>query len=307
MESSLDSALLALVYGWINWLSGIKNFSSNTVAAYKIDLLSLLDFLCRFHGRPVLVADLTIINNTTLRGWFADRRRRKISFRANSRALSSVKNFFRYLGKHQGIVNEEVLSMALKFRGNSIPKSLTLDEITEVIEKFSSLKSTWIVQRNIALCYLLYGSGLRVSEALNLRIKDLEQSSIKVLGKGNKERMIQILPVVRKALEDYLELCPFPSERENFLFLDRYGNKLCRTVIASAMISLRKKFNLSPNITPHALRHSFATHLLQSGIGIRKIQELLGHSSLASTEVYTKLDVASLVKKYAQFSPLDDD
>ncbi|ABD45593.1 tyrosine-type recombinase/integrase [Neorickettsia sennetsu] len=307
MECKIDPSVFTILDEWTRWLGGVKCFSSNTLVAYSRDLMAFLDFLSTFRGEPVRFTSLDCIDSKDLRAWLASRRKNSISFRTNARALSSVKSFFKYLAKHKGIINEDVLGVVLRFKPNTLPRSLTFKEIIELIEKFSFLKTSWIVKRNIALCYLLYGSGLRISEALSLTVADLTNSEIKIIGKGGRERMIRLLPIVRVALSDYIASCPFQPDAGGFLFLDRNGNKLCRTAVARAFLSIRRGFNLPDHITPHALRHSFATHLLQEGVGVRKIQELLGHASLASTEVYTKLNAESLMEKYKQFCLRDRD
>ncbi|QHD65180.1 tyrosine-type recombinase/integrase [Neorickettsia findlayensis] len=307
MEYRIDPSVYAILDEWTRWLGGVKCFSSNTLVAYNRDAIAFLDFLSTYRGESVCCASLKCIDDKDLRAWLASRRKNSISFRTNARALSSVKSFFRYLAKHKEVVNEDVLSVVLRFKPKMLPRSLSFKEIIELIEKFSSLKISWIVKRNIALCYLLYGSGLRISEALSLRVDDLAHSEIKIVGKGGRERMIRLLPIVRVALADYIALCPFELDEGSFLFLDRNGNKLCRTAVAGAFLSIRRQFNLPEHTTPHALRHSFATHLLQEGVGVRKIQELLGHASLASTEIYAKLNAESLMEKYRQFSVRDRD
>ena len=168
---------------------------------------------------------------------------------------------------------------------NKIPKSIAIEEIEKIastIEKSS--KTHWIAKRNICLLYMMYGCGIRISEALELRVKDTQNQIIKILGKGQKERAVYLLPKVSGMLQEYITICPHINDTEGYLFLNRNGKKLSRTTLASYLVRLRQRFDLTKNLKPHAFRHSFATHLLQNGLGIRQIQELLGHKSLTSTE-----------------------
>lgn len=300
MPNTKNTKIQDFTKGWLQWLEVSRGLSSNTVVAYNADFQDLLLFLNGFQGEEINLDHLLHLNSMDVRGWLAHRVTNKISARSNSRAVSSVKSFFKYIKKYHDLTNQEIFDVNVRVRQKKLPKAVSFDEIKNVIKSVDTAsKAVWIKQRNIALFYLLYGTGLRISEALNLKLSDIENQLIKVVGKGKKERIITIIPVVYDEIQKYITVCPFFSvhtEKNSSLFLNASGEKLCRTTVASYLNSIKKRFNF--NVTPHTFRHSFATHLLQNGVNIRQIQELLGHSSLASTEVYTKLDTKSLIEKY---------
>jgi integrase/recombinase XerC len=296
-----DDKLSKIITGWLQWLKVSKGFSQNTISAYSSDFFDLLTFIEKFHSEKVKLNHLLSLQHFDIRSWLSQRVMNKISARSNARAVSSIKNYFRYIKKHHDLTNEEVFNVNVRVKQKKLPKSISFEEIQEVIKSVDDVtRIDWIKQRNVSLFYLLYGCGLRISEALNLKLNEINNQSIKILGKGKKERIMTVIPIVYDEIQKYINICPFFTGENNYLFLNRTGAKLCRTTVASYLNTLRKRFNF--NITPHTFRHSFATHLLQNGINIRQIQELLGHSSLASTEIYTKMDTKSLIEKYQKFS-----
>lgn len=281
----------------------MQNFSENTIAAYNFDLLNFIKFLkCHKSQTPDLQLLLNL-ERSEIRSWLFKKREEGISARSNSRALSSVKSFFAYAKLQLDITNQKVFDLKVRAKQQKIPKSISSDDIQKIINAINQTSNKkWIAKRNFSLFYLLYGCGLRISEALNLKVADVQNITVKICGKGNKERIIYILPLVFKELQEYIKLYPYLHNLSCNLFVNRTGGKLCRTTATSYLIFLRKKLNFSENLTPHTFRHSFATHLLQNGVGVRQIQELLGHSCLASTEIYTKMNPKTLIDKYKTFT-----
>lgn len=349
-------SLVDIEASWLQWLGVHKNFSSNTIKAYQSDFLNFKAFLesslccnsaniannssstivvdnaniisaknsasgARLRGLAPIKVNLDSflrIDHNHIRSWLAKRKKEEISSRSNARAVSALKNFFKYLKKFHNLENQHILSVEVKVKDKKLPRSITFEEIQEVllsVEKNSKIE--WIALRNIALFQLLYGCGLRISEALNLKVTELQPQYLRILGKGKKERIIPMFPIIYEAIEKYLKACPLsnggpsdftnsPNNKDNYIFLNRKGKRLCRTTVASYLQLLRRKFNLSESITPHIFRHSFASHLLKNGVNIRQIQELLGHESLNSTEIYTRLQPDILMEKYNKFHPRNE-
>jgi integrase/recombinase XerC len=216
------------------------------------------------------------------------------------------RGFFSWLEVEELARNRAVLQVALPKVGRSIPKPLTVDKAKAVVDGGPAAEVDWIAARDAAVLLLLYGSGLRISEALAIERKDAptaERDVLRVMGKGGKERLVPVLPVTRDAIARYVALCPFPQAPDSPLFLGAKGGRLSPRIVQLAMKRLREALGLPETATPHALRHSFATHLLSAGADLRQIQELLGHASLSTTQVYTEVDRARLLAVYDRAHP----
>jgi integrase/recombinase XerC len=222
-----------------------------------------------------------------------------------ARALSSVRNFFRYLAKREALKNPNITEIRTPKIPKSIPRPLTTEGAGQVLENISSdQKEEWVRARDVALVTLLYGCGLRISEALSLNIIDIPRDETFVIkGKRQKERVVPVLPIVVEAIEDYLHLCPHDLEDDDPLFVGIRGARLNPRVLQKAMENVRRALGLPESATPHALRHSFATHLLSAGGDLRTIQELLGHASLSTTQHYTDVDSEALLKVFENAHP----
>ncbi|KAB2847696.1 MAG: tyrosine recombinase XerC [Hyphomicrobiaceae bacterium] len=277
-----------------------------TLQSYLRDVRQLLQFLAGEAGRPVKLADLLELTPKTYRAYLARRRTQGLSGRSLARALSALRMFFRYLESAEIIRNRAILSVAMPKVPHSIPRPLTVDKALAVAADTPGAEANWVMARDCAVLILLYGSGLRISEALSIRVADapvLGRDVIRILGKGGKERTVPVLPVAVAAIARYLAMCPYPLEPDGALFLGAKGGPLSPRVVQLVMERLRGSLGLPDTATPHALRHSFATHLLSSGADLRQIQELLGHASLSTTQVYTEVDRDRLLKVYEDAHP----
>jgi integrase/recombinase XerC len=299
--------LSGAVSEWLGWLAAERRASSHTLAAYRRDIEDLLRFLADHLGATPDVANLTALTARDLRAWLAARTARGLEASSTARALSSLRSFVKRLAR-QGIGDIPALRLIRTPKvANSVPKALAEDE-TEALLAAAKAEDGWIQRRDRALFTLLYGAGLRIGEALDLPRgaapkSDGNDHALKIRGKGGKERIVPILPLVADAIAHYLAALPFTIPADGPLFVGARGERLAPAVAQRALRALRRRLNLPETATPHALRHSFATHLLAGGSDLRTIQELLGHASLSTTQRYTKVDAARLKKVYARAHP----
>lgn len=305
--SSQDLGLGETVPQWLTHLSSERGLAAWTLESYERDLRQFLGFLARRLGHAPGLADLADVNVELIRAFLAARRRHGAQSRSLARTLSGVRAFFRWLEARGILENRAILSIARPKVAHGVPKPLTVDKAAAVMEKAASAAPrSWIGARDTAVLLLLYGSGLRISEALGVRAKDAPAGSVETLrvsGKGGKQRLVPILPVTREGVERYLALVPYPLAPEGPLFLGAKGGPLSPRILQLLIAGLRTKLGLPRTATPHALRHSFATHLLSAGADLRQIQELLGHASLSSTQVYTEVDRDRLLAVYDKSHP----
>ena len=240
-----------------------------------------------------------------MRSWMAENRRSGETSRSIARQLSSVKSFYKWFAKRRGIDPTMVLiTKAPKFQ-KKLPRALSKEAAKEISSSIDlSDNEPWIIARDTAVILLLYGCGLRISEALNLKYNETPlTNSLKIKGKGDKFRVIPILAIAREAVENYLKLLPFTLNNNDNIFRGVRGGSLNPRSIQLVMKLIREKLGIASNATPHSLRHSFATHLLTSGADLRSIQELLGHASLSTTQIYTSVDSSHLMDVYAKTHP----
>ncbi|MCW5752483.1 MAG: tyrosine recombinase XerC [Alphaproteobacteria bacterium] len=302
---TLDPMLLARIGDWLDWLAGEKRYAAHTIDCYRRDLLAFLGFLAGHRGEVPTLALLEGLQPSDLRAYLAARRRDGIVAASNARAVSAIKSFFRRLVR-EGVITSTALAAA---RGpkvpSSLPRPLGAGEALALAEAAGEAgREPWIAQRDLALLLLLYGCGLRISEALQLDGADLpEGDSLRVTGKGRKTRLVPLLPVVRAAIGRYVELCPYPISKQGPLFLGARGKRLDPAILQKRVRQLRTELSLADWTTPHALRHSFATHLLAGGGDLRTIQELLGHASLSTTQRYAEIDTERLLAVYQGAHP----
>ncbi|KLT21578.1 site-specific recombinase, phage integrase family [Wolbachia endosymbiont of Armadillidium vulgare str. wVulC] len=292
----------SIIEKWYEWLRCNRSYSPNTLESYMRDLKDLISFLNTHIGGEVNVGTLKNLSIPELRSWLTSRYARGVNARSNTRALSVIRNFFKYIKNNYNIDNEAVFSLSRPIQRRTLPKALSISNIKTLLKemKLSDLGKPWVIKREIAIIVLLYGTGLRISEALNLRVSDINNESLIVTGKGDKQRQVFILPVVKKCIQEYIKACPYFDEAQ-YLFLGVRGKKLGRTYVANRLQKIRRMLNLPEILSPHAFRHSFATHLLQEDIDIRSIQQLLGHSSLETTQVYTHLNYQDVFNMYKNF------
>jgi len=295
---------------WQDFLRHEKQVSKHTLRAYSGDITHFIKFLFDHLGKEPGLNDLSDVGIRDFRAWMSKKaidspNKKGVGNASRARSLSGVKSLLSWLDK-QGIMHNAAISTVRSPKlPHKLPRPVHENQARNILKSAGLLtKEDWIGQRDRALFTLLYGCGLRIDEALSLNIENRPRdSSIRVIGKGGKERQIPVIEIVEETLESYLEQCPFPPLPERPLFLGARGKRLNQGVAQKAMRNLRSALSLPENVTPHALRHSFATHLLQNGANLREIQELLGHSSLSTTQRYTEVNAEELMRIYKAAHP----
>ncbi len=302
MGLMLSSALRDAMAGWLSHLKALDGASANTLRAYEADVAGFLAFLSAHHGESLGMARLAGASQSDMRAFLAHTRGRGVSARSAARILSSVKGFIRWLADREGFDPTAVLSARSPRYQRKLPRPLSEDAARAVIVTVGDMaREDWIAARDAAVMTLLYGCGLRISEALSLSGAEANLPAVlRIRGKGGKERIVPVLPAAQAAVADYVRRCPFPlaGEPASPLFRGARGGALNQRLIARSMEQARGALGLPASATPHALRHSFATHLLAAGGDLRAIQELLGHASLSTTQAYTAVDTARLMEVY---------
>ena len=302
---------------WIFNLKDLKGYSNNTYKSYCYDVCDFFIFFQFYHQESLSHSVLTKLDLNTFRAWVADIGsernyfniyKKPLAARSRRRAISSLKNYLKYStissDQYKFGYSEIQLLKSPKIP-RSLPKPISEDEIEKLINQLIKVsKKKWIQKRNLALLYLLYGCGLRISEALSITKKHLiDKNSLNIMGKGNKERLIPVLDIVSKSIDNYLKELPHKISDDDLIFLGDRGAPLKASGFQRDLKQARINLGLPQTATPHALRHSFATHLLKNGGDLRVIQELLGHSSLSTTQIYTEVDDISLEKTYREKNP----
>ena len=308
--ASADATVAQEMTRWLSHLGAERRLSPKTLEAYARDLRQCLDFLCTHWGERVTLARFAALEATDVRAFMAMRRADDIAGRSLMRALAGLRSFGRFLEREgKGKVGALAAIRAPKV-AKSLPKPLPMasaKRLADADERAGEARESWILARDAAVMALLYGSGLRISEALGLKRREVprpgEGDVLIVTGKGNKTRMVPVLQNVLALIYDYVAMCPHPLTAEGPIFVGARGGPLSPRIIQLAMERLRGALGLPDSATPHALRHSFATHLLSRGGDLRAIQELLGHSSLSTTQVYTGIDSERLLEVYASAHP----
>ncbi|WP_179946754.1 tyrosine recombinase XerC [Falsihalocynthiibacter arcticus] len=283
----------------------VQGLSENTISAYQADLLCFFAFMGERFGTDLGAAPLKRISIQDMRAWLAHERGRGIAPRSLARELSAVKSFYNWFAERDGFDATAILATrAPKFQ-QKLPRPVEKDAARALLETIAyQSEKPWVAQRDTAVLTLLYGCGLRISEALSLKGSDSPLStSLRIIGKGDKERVVPVLPVAQAALAAYVADCPYDLTAKSPLFFGVRGGALTPRTVQKAMAAARMQLGLPASATPHALRHSFATHLLSAGGDLRTIQELLGHASLSTTQTYTAVDTARLMEVYERSHP----
>lgn len=301
-----DPQLMAERARWLQNLASERRLSEHTLTAYERDTRQFLTFLTGHLAGPTTLKDIHALRPADFRAFLAARRKEGSGPRSLGRNLAGLRSLLRYFEK-KGLVNAAgAAAVRSPKQPKSLPKPLSDKQAMTVVSDEAQLhEEPWIAARDAAVMILLYGCGLRISEALDLTPGDLHAgaTTLRITGKGNKTRLVPLLSVVFDAVERYRSLCPYHLEAAQPLFRGARGGKLQAAIIQRTMQKMRSAFGLPETATPHALRHSFATHLLAGGGDLRTIQELLGHASLSTTQVYTGVDSARLLEVYDRAHP----
>ena len=298
-------ALTHALASWLDHCRALGGAAENTVKAYQSDVLGFLAFMTQHHGEAQGLSPLSKITVSDMRAWMASERTRGVGARSLARQLSAVKTFYRWLSDREGFEPTAVLLTRSPKFTKKLPRPLAEDAATAMIDTVEmQATDPWVAARDSAVVTLLYGCGLRISEALSLTGANVPLPQVmRITGKGGKERIVPVIDAAREAVASYLRLCPHPLEPNAPLFRGARGGPLNPRAIQKVMERSRMQLGLPATATPHAMRHSFATHLLTAGGDLRAIQELLGHASLSTTQAYTAVDTAHLMDVYNKAHP----
>ncbi|APE45483.1 recombinase XerC [Sulfitobacter alexandrii] len=290
---------------WLDQQRALHGAAENTVTAYRGDVADFLAFMTSHKAQTQGLGALAQITISDMRAWMARTRGPNVGPRSMARKLSAVKAFYRWLAEREGFEPTAVLSTRAPKFTKKLPRPLAVDAARAMIDCVElQSRHPWVAARDVAVLTLLWGCGLRISEALGLKGADAPlPDALRITGKGGKERVVPVLPAARAAVEDYLRACPYPREDTAPLFRAVRGGALGPRAISQVMSQARMQLGLPASATPHAMRHSFATHLLDAGGDLRAIQELLGHASLSTTQAYTAVDTARLLEVYNRAHP----
>ncbi|HEX5238702.1 MAG TPA: tyrosine-type recombinase/integrase [Sphingomicrobium sp.] len=294
----------ALAAQWASWLQNDRRRSPHTVRAYVATAHRLVAFLGRHRGEAIASSTLLDLSSADLRAFLADRRTTGLGAASAARELSGVRAFLGYAAEQQGR-NVRLPRTRAPRRPRTLPRPAAPDEAVELAHNAADAASApWIGARDLAILLLLYGAGLRVAEALSLSVSALPiGQTLRITGKRAKTRIVPVVPAVREAIEEYARQCPYRLAGDAPLFVGARGGPLNPDLVRRAVAAARRRLGLPDTLTPHALRHSFATHLLGRGADLRSLQELLGHASLSSTQIYTAVDAARLLDVYRHAHP----
>ena len=302
-----EPKVVTAIQDWRTWLTHEKRTSLHTVNGYSRDLSAFFNFLANHIGSAPSLDDLRQLKPADFRSYLAGSASRGLARTSTARALSTLRGFFHYLDRNDLVKNAAIQSVRTPKIPKSVPKALSEEDAKDMVKSFRTEASEpWVGARDMALALMLYGCGMRIGEALALNRNQAPRGdSMVILGKGNKERLVPVLPVVKEAIESYLACCPYAvgAGEDAPLFVGTRGGRLNPGVAQRQMRHVRNLLGLPESATPHALRHSFATHLLAGGGDLRTIQELLGHVSLSSTQRYTDVDTSRLMAVYRDAHP----
>ncbi len=292
---------------WLVHLKDERRLAAKTVEAYARDIRQVFEFLADYLGELPQLAHVADLKPVDLRGFLASRRKQGAGARTIGRGLAGIRSFIRYLEKHGLASSAGIAAMRSPRQPRTLPKPVSAEHAIRMTDADEhGHPERWIACRDAAIMTLLYGCGLRIAEALSLTIDDFPEppaKALRIAGKGGKTRIVPLLAVAHHAVIDYIGLCPYHLAAGQPLFRGARGGVLQPAVLQRAVRVLRGQFGLADTATPHALRHSFATHLLAGGGDLRTIQELLGHASLSTTQIYTDVDTQQILKTYQKAHP----
>lgn len=295
---NVDTDLKPIIQDWLDWLTDERKYSPHTLDGYARDLA---DFTTSF-DKPLTLKQLEKMDVRAFRNYISAKAALGLEKSSLARHISTLRNFFKFLNARKIIKNTAISVISSPRRNKVLPKALDINQTFDVLEESKNFATNaWQGLRDTAIFTLLYGCGLRISEALNLNVGDIDSNDfVRIRGKGNKERIVPVLPQIKDAINAYLNECPYHLKNGEPLFLGARGERLSPRIIQRQLQKIRAGLGLSSNLTPHALRHSFATHLLAEGTDLRSIQELLGHASLSTTQRYTDVNIETLKKEYSK-------
>lgn len=289
---------------FINYLLNTKKYSNHTATAYQSDIEDFIKFYGGYCGNSCQLNDFAKTDSLGFRAWLADRVKRSLSAKSTARALSSLRSFYKFLEREFGVKNNAIGLISSPKIPRKLSKAIDAKDVENMSDAIKELNDEpWIAARDWALVVLIFGCGLRISEALSITMQDISDKPqvLRVLGKGSKERLVPVLPAVWNAIDKYLKLCPYRAGGN--LFKSVRGLPMSPRMAEKQIEKIRNYLQLPDYVTPHALRHTFATALLADGVDLRSLQELLGHSSLSTTQLYTKVDMSQIAAVYNRAHP----
>lgn len=295
-----ENDVIQIINSWIAYLTNERRLSEHTVSAYARDLALFINFFAN-KGKIINIDFLSKIEVRDFRAFITSRANKHIEKSSLAREISAFKNFFKWLDIAHILKNSAISIISTPKQNKTLPKSIDFDDTLSIIQDAKSIATNdWQGLRDMAVFTLLYGAGLRISEALSLNYKDFitAENFLKIKGKGNKERFVPLLPIVKENINAYIKSVSHNFSLNEALFIGARGDRLCPRIIQRQLQKIRNRLGLPDTVTPHALRHSFATHLLAQGTDLRSIQELLGHETLSTTQRYTNVEFETLKREY---------
>ncbi len=296
-----------IIADFIDYLLNTKNYSAHTATAYDADIRDFALFYARWANADLGRDDLGRIDTICFRAWLADRARRGLSHKSTARALSSLRGFYKFIARKYDIQNDAIGLISSPRVPRKLSKAIDATDVNDMKSAIVALdeKNPWVAARDWALVTLLFGCGLRISEALSLRVRDVvhRPENLRIMGKGQKERIVPVLSPVYDAIEKYLDVCPFSHDADSPLFRSVRGLPMSPRMAEKTVEHVRAYLQLPDYVTPHALRHTFATALLAGGADLRSLQELLGHASLSTTQLYTRVNMSEINDIYTHAHP----
>ena len=265
--------------------------------------MNFFNFLRSHISKEISLSEIIELSEDDITSWFSERLRNGVSHRSNARSLSSIKSFLRFLEKTKKIKLKKIIFREGPKFQSSLPRPISQNQVNLIIDEIKKEKVKWILARNMSIVLLMWGYGLRIGEVLNIKGKDFYGENIEVHGKGNKKRVIPIHQNLLKYINGMLSICPFKNTNENYIYMGKRGKQLQPSIIQKLVRTIRRKLLLPENTTPHSFRHSFATHLLEKMVDLRTIQEILGHSSLSTTQKYTAVSSNKLKNILEEYHP----
>ena len=297
-----------IIAEFVDYLLNTKNYSTHTATAYETDIRDFIKFFARFNDGTVELSDIAGADTFVFRGWLADRAKRELTHKSTARALSSLRTFYKWLARHKNIQNDAIGIISSPKVPRKLSKAIETHDVADMHDAIRAIdmNEPWIAARDWALVVLIFGCGLRISEALSLKNSDVISApdSLRIVGKGNKERIVPVLPAVNTAIGKYMKTTPFGTSPSAPLFRSVRGLPMSPRMAEKVIENLRNYLQLPDYVTPHALRHTFATALLSGGADLRSLQELLGHASLSTTQLYTKVNMSEIMDVSKHAHPL---